>query len=193
MKKNRYWAFVLYLESAPEDWKDKLQLTGLPICLSPYHDKDLNPDGTPKKPHYHVILCFGGPTTFNNVKTITDSLNQPIPIPLQQVKGYYRYLTHMDNPEKAQYSEKDIQYLNGFNIDDYVDLTYSQVNTVCVYLQQLVIDNTITEYADLLDYLLQHEMYTELEVARNHTILFNAYISSKRNKIKNEIKSQNIY
>jgi hypothetical protein len=193
MKKNRYWAFVLYLESAPEDWKDKLQLTGLPICLSPYHDKDLNPDGTPKKPHYHVILCFGGPTTFNNVKTITDSLNQPIPIPLQQVKGYYRYLTHMDNPEKAQYSEKDIQYLNGFNIDDYVDLTYSQVNTICVYLQQLVIDNTITEYADLLDYLLQHEMYTELEVARNHTILFNAYISSKRNKIKNEIKSQNIY
>lgn len=193
MKKNRYWAFVLYLESAPEDWKDKLQLTGLPICLSPYHDKDLNPDGTPKKPHYHVILCFGGPTTFNNVKTITDSLNQPIPIPLQQVKGYYRYLTHMDNPEKAQYSEKDIQYLNGFNIDDYIDLTYSQVNTVCVYLQQLVIDNTITEYADLLDYLLQHEMYTELEVARNHTILFNAYISSKRNKIKNEIKSQNIY
>ncbi len=193
MKKNRYWAFVLYLESAPEDWKDKLQLTGLPICLSPYHDKDLNPDGTSKKPHYHVILCFGGPTTFNNVKTITDSLNQPIPIPLQQVKGYYRYLTHMDNPEKAQYNEKDIQYLNGFNIDDYVDLTYSQVNTICVYLQQLVIDNTITEYADLLDYLLQHEMYTELEVARNHTILFNAYISSKRNKIKNEIKSQNIY
>ena len=193
MKKNRYWAFVLYLESAPEDWKDKLQLTGLPICLSPYHDKDLNPDGTSKKPHYHVILCFGGPTTFNNVKTITDSLNQPIPIPLQQVKGYYRYLTHMDNPEKAQYSEKDIQYLNGFNIDDYVDLTYSQVNTICVYLQQLVIDNTITEYADLLDYLLQHELYTELEVARNHTILFNAYISSKRNKIKNEIKSQNIY
>lgn len=193
MKKNRYWAFVLYLESAPEDWKDKLQLTGLPICISPYHDKDLNPDGTSKKPHYHVILCFGGPTTFNNVKTITDSLNQPIPIPLQQVKGYYRYLTHMDNPEKAQYNEKDIQYLNGFNIDDYVDLTYSQVNTICVYLQQLVIDNTITEYADLLDYLLQHEMYTELEVARNHTILFNAYISSKRNKIKNEIKSQNIY
>lgn len=193
MKKNRYWAFVLYLESAPEDWKDKLQLTGLPICLSPYHDKDLNPDGTSKKPHYHVILCFGGPTTFNNVKTITDSLNQPIPIPLQQVKGYYRYLTHMDNPEKAQYNEKDIQYLNGFNIDDYVDLTYSQVKTICVYLQQLVIDNTITEYADLLDYLLQHEMYTELEVARNHTILFNAYISSKRNKIKNEIKSQNIY
>lgn len=193
MKKNRYWAFVLYLESAPEDWKDKLQLTGLPICLSPYHDKDLNPDGTSKKPHYHVILCFGGPTTFNNVKTITDSLNQPIPIPLQQVKGYYRYLTHMDNPEKAQYSEKDIQYLNGFNIDDYVVLTYSQVNTICVYLQQLVIDNTITEYADLLDYLLQHELYTELEVARNHTILFNAYISSKRNKIKNEIKSQNIY
>ena len=63
MKKARYWAFVLYLESAPENWKEILQLKGIPFCISPYHDKDLNADYTPKKPHYHIILCFKGPTT----------------------------------------------------------------------------------------------------------------------------------
>lgn len=184
--KKKYWAFVLYLESAPENWKEILQLRGIPVCISPYHDKDVNPDGTPKKPHYHIILCFPNTTTYNNVKSITDSLNQPIPISLDAVNGYYRYLTHKDNPEKYQYSPEDIDTLNGFSIDDFVELTYTQVKTICIYLQQLIIDNNILEYSDLLDYLLTNELYTELDVASNHTLLFNTYICSKRNKIKSQ-------
>lgn len=189
MKKNvkkKYWAFVLYLESAPSNWKEILQLRGIPVCISPYHDKDVNPDGTPKKPHYHIILCFPNTTTYNNVKSITDSLNQPIPISLDAVNGYYRYLTHKDNPEKYQYSPEDIETLNGFSIDDFVELTYTQVKTICIYLQQLIIDNNILEYSDLLDYLLTNELYTELDVASNHTLLFNTYICSRRNKIKSQ-------
>lgn len=184
--KKKYWAFVLYLESAPENWKEILQLRGIPVCISPYHDKDVNPDGTPKKPHYHIILCFPNTTTYNNVKSITDSLNQPIPISLDAVNGYYRYLTHKDNPEKYQYSPEDIDTLNGFSIDDFVELTYTQVKTICIYLQQLIIDNNILEYSDLLDYLLTNELYTELDVASNHTLLFNTYICSRRNKIKSQ-------
>ncbi len=184
--KKKYWAFVLYLESAPENWKELLQLRGIPICISPYHDKDVNPDGTTKKPHYHIILCFPNTTTYNNVKNITDSLNQPIPISLDAVKGYFRYLTHKDNPEKYQYNEKEIECLNGFNIDDYLDLTYSQVKTICIFIQQLIKDMNILEYSDLLDYLLTNELYTELDVASNHTLLFNTYICSRRNKIKSQ-------
>lgn len=184
--KKKYWAFVLYLESAPENWKEILQLRGIPVCISPYHDKDVNPDGTPKKPHYHIILCFPNTTTYNNVKSITDILNQPIPISLDAVNGYYRYLTHKDNPEKYQYSPEDIETLNGFSIDDFVELTYTQVKTICIYLQQLIIDNNILEYSDLLDYLLTNELYTELDVASNHTLLFNTYICSRRNKIKSQ-------
>ena len=113
-------------------------------------------------------------------------MNQPIPIPLQQVKGYYRYLTHKDNPEKHQYNESNIETLNGFNIDDYVDLTYSEVNSICISIQKLIIDNNILEYSVLLDYLLHNELFTELQVASNHTLLFNTYITSRRNKIKSQ-------
>ena len=56
-------------------------------------------------------------------KSLTERLNAPKPIPLEQVRGYYRYLTHKDNPEKAQYDEKDIQTLNGFDIRDFVEMT----------------------------------------------------------------------
>ena len=106
--KKRNWAFVLYPESAPSDWREQLQLTGLQCAVSPLHDKDVNPDGEPKKAHYHIIVCYSGPTSFNVVKGLTDKLNQPIPIALEQIRGYYRYLTHKDNPEKYQYSADDV-------------------------------------------------------------------------------------
>ena len=49
--KKRNWAFVLYPESAPEDWRERLQQTGLQCCVSPLHDKDVNDTGGPKKAH----------------------------------------------------------------------------------------------------------------------------------------------
>lgn len=186
--KKRYWAFVLYPESAPENWKEILQQTGLSICVSPLHDKDIDPTGQPKKPHYHIILCYSGPTTERVVKSITDSLNQPKPIALEQVRGYFRYLTHKDNPDKYQYDEKDIFTINDFDIDNYNDLSVSQINAIKKEIQSLIRKLNIVEYSDLLDYLLDVELYSYLDVAQNHTILFNTYITSRRNKCKKDNK-----
>lgn len=187
--KKRYWAFVLYPESAPENWREILQQTGLSICVSPLHDKDINPTGEKKKAHYHIILCYSGPTTFKCVKSITDSLNQPIPIALEQVRGYFRYLTHKDNPEKYQYDEKEITTINDFDIDNYNDLSVSQINAIKIELQKIIRDNDIYEYCDLLDFLLDNDLLSYLDVAQNHTILFNTYITSLRNKKKNIAKN----
>lgn len=185
--KKRYWAFVLYIDSAPQNWKDILQETGLPCAISPYHDKDLNADLTPKKPHYHIILCYDGPTTFNNVKSLTvDRLNSTIPIPLEQVSGYYRYLTHLDNPEKFQYNNDDIITLNGFCSDNYETLTTTQINKIKIEILKFIDDNKIYEYSLLLEILRKSDLYNLLDVAMNHTILFNTYITSKRHFLDNE-------
>lgn len=182
--KKRNWAFVLYPESAPEDWREQLQKTGLQCAISPLHDKDTNPDGEPKKAHYHVILCYAGPTSFAVVERLTKSLNQPIPQPLEQVRGYYRYLTHADNPEKAQYSAEDIQLINGFDIRDYVEMTKSEVMRYKRELLAFVRDNDILEYSDLLDILMDGGEATAdlLEVASNHTLMLTKYIASRRYK-----------
>ena len=186
--KKRNWAFVLYPESAPENWRELLQQTGLQCVISPLHDKDLDPDGNPKKAHHHIILVYSGPTSFNVVKQLTESLNQPIPQALEQVRGYYRYLTHKDNPEKAQYSEDDIETINGFNIADLVELTKSEVNAYKRKLQELIIKLECYEYCDFMDFLLDSEMLTEYDIASNNTYFFEKYISSRRNKLKGAIK-----
>lgn len=181
--KKRNWAFVLYPESAPSNWLDILRETGLPIAVSPLHDRDINPDGEPKKAHHHVILHYDGPTTFNVVKKIPTMLNQPIPIPLESIRGQYRYLTHKDNPEKAQYDEQDIVLLNGFCLSDYNEKTRSEVNAIKKSIQGLVRDMDILEYSDLLDYLMDNDLFDEYDIAASNTVLFNTYISSRRNKI----------
>lgn len=189
--KKRNWAFVLYEESAPNNWKDILQQTGLGIAISPIHNKDINPNGEIKKAHYHIILCYDGPTTFNNVRLLTESLGQPIPQPLEQVRGYYRYLTHKDNPEKYQYNESDIITYNGFNINDYVELTTSEVMALKKQLQSFIRDNKITEYSDLMNILLDNDLSNLYEVASNHTYFIDKYISSYRNKLNNLTKPKN--
>lgn len=182
--KKRYWAFVLYPESAPEDWKDQLRKTGLQGEISPLHDKDIDPTGEPKKPHYHVILAYGNPTTFNNVKGLTDRLGQPIPIPLDSVRGMDRYLTHMDNPDKYQYDRKDVETFGGFNILDFVELSQSEKLALKVKVMDIVREAGITEYAELLELLRDSEMMAELETAMSNTLLFKGYIESRRYKIK---------
>ena len=41
-EKSRYFTFLLYPESIPSDWEMKLELLGIPIAISPLHDKDID-------------------------------------------------------------------------------------------------------------------------------------------------------
>lgn len=180
--KKRYWAAILYPESLPSNWEDYLQNSGLSCCYA-LHNKDINPDNTEKKEHIHLILCYDGPTTYKSVKSFLEPLNCTIPQPLEQVRGYYRYLTHKDNPEKYQYDDSIIKCLNGFNPSDYNELTKSQINSIKFELIQFIIDNEIVEYSDLIEVLYSSDNYNWCLVATQHTLFFNQYLTSRRHRI----------
>lgn len=179
--KSKYWTAIVYEDSAPEDWRDVLKISGLRCAISPYHDKDINPTGEPKKPHWHVILCWDGPTTYNNArKFVQNELNTPIPKELKSVRGMYNYFSHKDNPEKAQYDEKLIEHINGFCLAEFVELTRGEVNEAIKRAFNIIRDVGITEYSGLLDFLEDNGYGDEWDVVKNNVILFNTYISSRR-------------
>ena len=180
--KSRYWAFIAYPESAPEDWKDILQKTGLSFAISPLHDSDKDPTEENKKPHWHIIAAWQNNTTQQAATKVSQSINGVNPISLNSPKGYYRYFTHKDNPDKFQYNEKEIITLNGFNIEDFIELTKSEVRGIKRKIQEFILQNGIIEYSDLMDFMLFEGTAEEYDIASNHTIFFDRYLSSRRNK-----------
>lgn len=184
MNKERYWTFIIYPESVKEDYIEYLQQTGLQVAISPLHDKDKNPDGTTKKPHYHILVCFAGPTTYNRVVSITEYLGATIPQRVMSAVGIIRYFTHQDNPEKYQYNKEDIKTINGLDLNQMNEMTATQIENIKWQLIDLIQAQNISEYADLIDELKNIDYKEGLEVASNKTIFFNTYISSRRFKTR---------
>lgn len=147
--RKRNWVFVVYPESAPENWREMLREMLVPGFISPLHDSDANADGEPKKPHWHVILTFKGVKTFEQVKEITDKLNAPHPQECKDVRAYARYLCHLDNPEKAQYSPAEVESMGGA---DYLEKTKSAADT----------DTALSE---MMDWCMEQGCYSFFQLA----------------------------
>lgn len=120
--RKRQYAFLVYPESAPANWLEILDDAHCPALVSPLHDKDINPDGTQKKPHYHVFLLFDGVKTIEQAKAIKDSLHGVGWEKVGSTRGYARYLCHLDNPEKAQYDKNEIRSFCGLDYRSIVTL-----------------------------------------------------------------------
>lgn len=169
--KGRDWTFIVYPDSAPENWREIINDTHIPWVESPCHDKDKNPDGSPKKPHWHVMISFEGPITRNKIKEIIEPLNSPEPEKVGSAKGMIRYFAHLDNPEKHRYRIEDIVPHNGADIADYFKLTTSQ-NLACMkeifkFIKQKEIDN----YIDFLDFCITQGNDDWFDIAINHNTL----------------------
>lgn len=188
MEKERYWTFIVYPESLPENWEDILQQTGLQIAVSPLHNKDLNADGEIKKQHYHIVLFFNGPTTYSRVEKITKELNGTIPKRVISPIGMIRYLTHKDNPEKAQYDEREIKTINGLDIEDVCGMTTTMQNELKVALIKLCQVQNISEYSTLINYLIKNDLRDLFKIASTNTIFINSYLKSRKFSIDEIIK-----
>ena len=186
--KKRNWTFVLYDDSCVKDWEEYLISTGVPFTYI-YHDKDFTEIGEPKKPHYHVLMCFDGPTTYNTMLDHGKRVGAANDVvqPVGSVRGIVRYFCHLDNPDKYQYPEDSVQCRNGFDPRDYFNLTVGQEKALKKTTIKFIRDNEITEYAELVDILLDNEEDDMYDVASRNVFYFTQYIKSKRNiKIKKE-------
>ena len=140
-EKARYFTFLLYPESIPSDWELKLELLGVPIAVSPLHDRDKSDvEGQQyKKPHYHVIYVSKNPVTADSVRmkikrSLGDNSVALVQIIRTSIENTYLYLTHesKDAIEKKKhvYDKADITLLSNFDIDRYITLDVER-KTIC--------------------------------------------------------------
>lgn len=111
VKRTRNFMCIIWQESAPEDWYERLCAYHIEAFVSPLHDKDLHDDGTPKKPHWHVILRFKGVKADSQVIAIMKDIGEKgVSIDptgrdfyVQDFQKALRYHCHLDDLDKYRY------------------------------------------------------------------------------------------
>ncbi|WP_069286786.1 replication protein [Aerococcus urinaeequi] len=187
-EKGRDWTFIVYPESAPDNWRTVLDETHLRWIESPLHDKDMNADGEMKKSHYHILLTFDGPVTEKQVIKLIDPLNTPLPKKVGSARGLVRYMAHLDNPEKYQYSRDEIVGHCGADVESYFELTKTSKMSVMKEIITYIYENKIDNYADFLMICIQHSD-DWFDVAINYnTLAINKMIDGMWLKKKNELR-----
>lgn len=153
--RTRNWTCIVYPDSAPENWESILNEEHLEWIKSPLHDRDINANGEPKKAHYHVLIMFQGVKTYEQVQKIIAPLNCTIPQVCQNAKSLVRYMAHLDNPEKAQYSTGDIIGYGGVDLAELLKANKSERYNYIKEMLSFVDEHGIIEFKDLMDYAMK--------------------------------------
>lgn len=183
--RTRNYATVVYPESAPEGWQDILASKFVPAYISPLHDMDLNPTGEKKKEHYHVILAFEGVKTPEQAQEIFDCIGGVGCERVNSLRGYARYLCHLDNPEKAQYDQGQVRCLCGADYSGTIGLAidkYKAIGEMIDYCQL----NDIYSYAELLEYCRSERFDWFRVLCDNGTVVVKEYLKSRYWTAKSE-------
>ena len=186
--KSKNWWFVFYPEDLPIDWKQRLIDLNIRIFISPLHEHDQNADGTPKKAHHHVIFMFD---SIKSLKQVHEMLLSNFPdisdkgdicgighfckpdsepdgsttqVIINSIVQATRYLCHLDNPEKYQYNQEQIESLGGADPLQYLKKTTREIIQSYIDIQNTIMENEIYEYCDLCNYLASNGEYDNFEL-----------------------------
>lgn len=181
------WTFLAYPESVPENWIEILKSLHIPFIVSPLHDKDLKPDGTTKKPHYHIIVRFRSKKSFKQIKEgVCDPLGGPHPQPVFDFPMMVRYLAHLDDPEKAQYDIEDIEVYGNIDVKQYLYNHQEYQMEILKDILNFCEVYDITEYSTICNYARDERPGWFPYVTKIFRSTVDAYVRSQRYASEND-------
>lgn len=173
----RNFATVVYPESAPENWKSILAQQFVPAFISPLHDKDVDPLNQPKKAHHHVMLMFDGKKSEAQVREVFSRIGGVGLEVVKSMRGYSRYLCHLDNPEKAQYNPEDVTALCGADYNHTIGLVTDKYKAIREMIDWCR-ENNVVAYCDLLVYAMNERQEWFRVLCDNGTYVMKEYLKS---------------
>lgn len=170
-RKNRRaanWEGILYPESAPDNWMERIENSHVDVVVSPLHDKDFDNDGVIKKPHYHLLLLGNSAISRDSAADMFESWGAVVqknvpPVGCQDkfiVRNKInaaRYLCHLTTPGKYQYNIDDvvvfgnIDYKKLIKYDSLVSEKYDN-NDVISEIHEIMKENFLISYPDIYDW-----------------------------------------
>ena len=188
-RRTRNWASVIYPDSqeTPDNWIEIIKEQIVPCFISPIHDKDINENGEIKKSHFHALLCFEGVKTREQAKEIFSLVGGVGAEPIKCVRAYARYLCHLDNPEKAQYSINDVICCCGADYYSLIQSSsdkYSAIGEIIDFCET----EDIVSYAELIIYARENNFEWFKVLCDSGTLPIVQFLKSRYWEIDSHLK-----
>lgn len=191
--RTRQYAILVYADSAPDDWRERLTQEHVSALISPYHDKDVNPDGSQKKPHWHVMIMFDSVKSQAQVDALWNRVLGENRVKhyetVNSTRGYARYLCHLDNPEKAQYSKDDVQALGGADYEEIISLP-SDDWEILDQIFDYIDESGERYYSRLLRYCRRERRDWWKLLVQRHSYVVVSYLKSVATELRDEDESR---
>ena len=168
-----WWSTIVYPDSC--DIYDVVQINinkwMIPMWISPLHDSDIDEFGELKKPHFHVLFKTNNTVARDYVlKTFVMTMGGVGTEKVHNSKGMLRYLCHLDNPEKTQYSTNDVLCVCTTGYGEYDDLI--SINIDKTNIGAVVMDYICTigcySFAELMFFFRKQHLIDELNYCMGH-------------------------
>lgn len=178
--RSRNWCIVFYPDSAPSDFESVIRGFCVNCFLSPLHCDDVNADGSLKKPHYHLLLMFSGKKSVSQIQELSDFLSGTRVIPyecaVRDCRAMARYLIHLDNPDKHQYSRSDVKSFGSVDYLEYIE-TSADISAMLRDITAFCVDNCVDSLVHLQMYCIANRM-DWFRVISSHTVYICSLINS---------------
>lgn len=192
--RTRNWTTICYPEDLPSNWQTMIDDKLVKWVCSPLHDKDINPDGSAKKKHYHVLFMFenvkrdvqvieflGGIFGFSLQGSIVGCAS---PQSVSDRSALIRYFCHLDNPSKAQYDVSELIGHCGADVSELLARSQSEIISMMIDMERFIEEHDIRELCDFSVLIRDNHPDWYLELTTRHTVYFSALIRSRRHKMQ---------
>lgn len=181
--RTRTFAILAYPDSTPADWRERLTQEHVQALISPLHDRDINPDGSQKKPHWHILVMFDSVKTQEQADALWDRVLGPNRVKkgetVNSTRGYARYLCHLDNPEKAQYEREDVTALGGADYEELIQLGSDDRSTLKLTFA-FIRERNIQFYDELVDVCIDEDLQSMFAlITEKRTLAVTNYLKSR--------------
>lgn len=181
-----WWVAIVYPESAPEGWWEKLKAQGFELARSPLHDKDKwdhdSPEmvdaetgeiiakgarykaGDRKKAHWHVIIKSDKRMSFQEANRIIQGITHgPLIQKCRSLKNAYEYFLHINHPNKYQgYDKDEIVTANNFHLEP----NKYEAGVMQCEIINTIHDNGMTEVWQLTEHYRDQPEYIAIIAAK---------------------------
>lgn len=180
--------FLVYPDSAPDNWIEILRMQHVPFIVSPLHDKDKDLsefDGdlvlVSKKAHWHVAIMCDGNKPLSYFTELSHSVNGSATAwKIQNLRSMLRYFCHLDNPEKYQYSVNDIRCFCGASYDAAMEFSGAELLAEVKKIVCFCREHKIVSFNGLVERLIfDHEDSWLHIVSSQRTYFFAALLKDK--------------